>query len=162
MHLLDTDVLWALRSQDPHVGAEPLFRWAASLIPNSAFVSAVSLLDLEGAAARLERSDRAAAAAVRDWLDSHVRPCFEARVIAVDDAIVRRWSRLGYSDLREGLLAATALERGLTLATANTKNFKLGRVRTFNPWAYSPDAELDWRQASHSAPQWLRSLFVRA
>jgi len=162
MHLLDTDVLWALRAQDRVEEDEPVFEWAASLIPSTIFLSAVSVMDMEGAAAKLERKDKTASSALRDWLDGRVRPAFEGRILALDDAVVRRWSRLGYAELREGLLAATALEHGLTLATRSLAAFRSGKVKTFNPWSYSPDSELDWRQASHSAPQWLKSLFVRA
>jgi toxin FitB len=119
-------------------------------------------MDFEGSAARLERKDKAGSAAIREWLEMRVRPAFEGRILAVDDAVVRRWSRLGYSELRDGLLAATALEHGLTLATREPASFRLGKVKAFNPWTYSPDTDLDWRAASHSAPQWLKSLFVRA
>jgi hypothetical protein len=61
------------------------------------------------------------------------------------------------------LLASTALEHGLTLVTRNIAAFKAGRVRTFNPWGYSPAAEedADWRQAARAGPLWLKNLFVR-
>jgi predicted nucleic acid-binding protein len=162
VHLLDTNVVWALRAQDRADADAPLFEWASGLMPSTVFVSAVTMMDLEGAASRLERKDKGAATAIREWVDARVRPAFDGRILGIDDAVVRRWSRLGYSDFRDGLLAATALEHGLTLATREPKNFRTGKVKTLNPWTYSPDAELDWRSASHSAPLWLKSLFVRA
>jgi len=42
-------------------------------------------------------------------------------------------------------------------------SFRARKVKTVNPWAYTPEADdLDWRRASRSAPIWLKSLFVRA
>jgi predicted nucleic acid-binding protein len=162
MHLLDTPVVWALRGE-PAPADAPLVEWAAGVMPSAAFISAVTMMEFEAGTARIERSDKASGTALRSWLEEKVRPTFEGRILAVDDAVVRRSAALGYSDVRDGLVAATALEHGLTIATRDVKAFKTGKVRTFNPWTYSPDAaELDWRQASHSAPMWLKSLFVRA
>ena len=161
MHLLDTDVVWALGSAAQEADAQPVFEWAATLMPSTVFVSAVTLMDFEGGAAKLERKDKAGAGAIRDWIDSRVRPAFEGRILSIDSAVVGRWSRLYYPELREGLLAATALEHGLALATRSPASFKQGKVKTFNPWTYSPDSELDWRKASQGTPLWLKSLFVR-
>lgn len=163
MHLLDTDVVWALRAATPGPGAEALAEWASSLLPSTLFVSVVSIMELEGGSRSVERKDKVAAAAIRTWVDSRLRPAFEGRILAVDDAVVRRWSTLSYAEPRDGLLAATALEHGLTLATRNLRAFSAGRVKTCNPWTYAPDAgELDWRRASQGAPHWLKNLFVRA
>ncbi|QIK78251.1 type II toxin-antitoxin system VapC family toxin [Sphingomonas piscis] len=162
MHLIDTDVLWTLRGGGSGEGDASLVEWAATLIPTTVFISVVSLLDLQGSAGRLERTDKAGAVALHEWLTSKVGVAFAGRILAVDDAVVRRWSQLGYADLRDGLIAATALEHGLFVATRTPQRFKQGKVKTINPWTYSPDSDLDWRQATPSAPQWLKSLFVRA
>jgi toxin FitB len=86
-------------------------------------------------------------------------------VLPVDAAVVARLAKLGYADVRDGLLAATALEQGLTIVTRDRALFKAGRVRTLDPWEHraeaEPENEGDWRQASRSAPVWLKSLFVR-
>lgn len=163
MYLLDTDVVWALRGRPEPTTGDTLFAWAATVLPGTAFLSSIAMMEFESAVGRLARGDKATAAAIRTWLETRLRPAFEGRILPLDDAVVRRWALLGYADLRDGLLAATALEHGLTLATRNGVAFKGGRVRTFDPWSYSADAaELDWRQASQSAPRWLKSLFVRA
>ena len=60
--------------------------------------------------------------------------------------------------------AHPALEHGLTLATRTPAAYRLGKVRTVNPWTYAPHApneDADWRQASRPAPVWLKSLFAR-
>jgi hypothetical protein len=52
----------------------------------------------------------------------------------------------------------------MTLVTRQTAAFKGGRVKTFNPWGYTPEDEddSDWRQAARTGPVWLKNLFVRA
>jgi predicted nucleic acid-binding protein len=163
MYLLDTDVIWALRGFDAGGTNEALFEWAASQMPSTLFVSAISLMEFENGTRLLERKDKPAAGATRKWLDTRVRPAFDGRIIAIDDAVVHSWAHLGYSDFRDGVLAATALQHGLIIATRNVENFRSGKVKTINPWSHTSDAdELDWRRASRSAPIWLKSLFVRA
>ena len=163
MYLLDTDVIWALRGRDAARSDEPLFEWITGQMPGSLFTSIISIMEFENGARVLERKDQPAGLAVRNWIDTRLRPAFEGRIIAIDDTVVRRWSQLGYSEFRDGILAATALQHGLILATRNLGNFRAGKVKTVNPWTYTADAdELDWRRASRSAPIWLKSLFVRA
>jgi len=162
MYLLDTDVIWGLRSRDAAKSGEPLFEWVASQMPSTLFASAITMMELENGTRLLERKDKPTATAIRKWIDARVRPAFDGRIIAIDDAVVSRWSHLGYSDFRDGILAATALQHGLILATRNAENFRGGKVKTVNPWAYASNADDDWRRASRSAPIWLKSLFVRA
>jgi hypothetical protein len=160
VHLLDTPVIWALRGRDPNRGDGPLFEWVASQIPSTLFASVVTIVEIENCSRLLERKDKSTAVLIRKWLETKLRPAFEGRIIAIDHAVTERWSRLGYTDFRDGILAATALEHGLILATGNGEHFRSGKVKTVNPWAYAED--LDWRRASRSAPIWLKSLFVRA
>ena len=161
MILLDTAVIWSLANPDP-VEDAPLLEWAASLSSMTLFISAASTMEFEAGANRMERTDKAASLAIRQWLDERLRPAFQGRTLAIDDAVVRRWSKLSYADLGDGLMAATAQEHGLTLATRDAGCFRSGKLRLLNPWTYSADAEDDWRRASHGTPQWLKSLFVRA
>jgi toxin FitB len=163
MHLLDTDVIWALRGGDAARSDEQLLDWVAGQMPSTLFASAITLMEFENGTRQMERKDKAAAAGIRDWIDTRFRPAFEGRIIAIDEPVVRRWSQLGYSDFRDGMLAATALEHGFVIATREPANFRAGKVKTINPWTFTPDADdLDWRRASRSAPIWLKSLFVRA
>jgi toxin FitB len=163
MYLLDTDVIWALRGRDADHADERLFEWVANQMPGTLFASAIAMMEFENGTRLLERRDKPAAVAIRQWIETRLRPAFEGRIIAIDDAVVRGWSHLGYADFRDGVLAAIALQHGLILATGNPANFRAGKVKTVNPWTYTPDADdLDWRRASRSAPIWLKSLFVRA
>ena len=160
MHLLDTDVVWALRDAAAGRADPALVAWSASVPPASLFVSVIALMELDGGAARVERRDRAIGAALRNWVDERVRPAFAGRVLPIDAAVTARFAKLGYSDQRDGLLASTALEHGTTLVTRNTRAFKIGRVRTLNPWTYKPEnGDISWEEGSLTGSLWLKSLF---
>ncbi len=163
MYLLDTPIVFELRKAKAGRTDPGLTTWAAGVARQNLFISAVTLLELENAAGRQERIDKAAGTALRDWIGGPVMSAFEGRILPVDAAVVRRRGQLPYSDARDGLLAATAIEHGLILVTRNTAAFKAGRVKAFNPWGYTPDDEGDdWGQAGRSGPLWLKNLFVRA
>jgi predicted nucleic acid-binding protein len=165
MHLLDTDIVFELRNAKTGTTDPGLAAWAAGAARSSLFISALTLLELETAAARAERKDKGQGAALRDWLDNRVAPAFDGRVLAVDAAVVRRRAHVPLADSRDALLAATALEHGLTLATRDTAAFaKVPRLKVFNPWGYKPEAlddVEDWGEAAKVGAQWLRNIFVR-
>ena len=164
MFLLDTEVIWALRSAKRESGDAPVMAWVATQPRSSLFMSALTFAELGGVAIQIERADKASASAVRQWMDSAVPAAFEGRIVSIDATVTRRAAALGYSHLRDGLFAATALEHGLTIASRSPGSYRSGKVRTLNPWSYSAgvDAESgDWRQASRSGPVWLKNLFVR-
>ena len=164
MYLLDTGVVLELRKAKAGRTDPGLAGWAAGVSRQSLFLSALSLLELDTGAAAVERKDKAAGAALRSWIDTQVLPAFEGRILAVDSAVVRRRAQITYADARDGLLAATALEHGLTLVTRTPAAFKAGRVKVFNPWGYAPDAfdeEVDWGQAARTGRLWLKNLFIR-
>nr|WP_295114188.1 PIN domain-containing protein [uncultured Caulobacter sp.] len=165
MHLLDTDVVFELRNAKAGATDAGLAVWAARAARSSLFVSALTLLELETATARAERKDKAKGAVLRDWLDNRVAPAFEGRILPIDAAVVRRRAHVTLADSRDALLAATALEHGLTLTTRDPAAFaKVPRLKVFNPWGYKPEAlddEEDWGQAAKAGTQWLRNIFVR-
>jgi toxin FitB len=76
------------------------------------------------------------------WFEDELLPWFEGRILPVTDAIAQTWGELdGQCQLRgaplntaDGLIAATALQHGLTLATRNVKDFADLDVQIFNPW----------------------------
>ena len=161
MHLLDTPVVVALR--DARGADAGLTHWASGVPRQSLFLSALTLHELEGDAARAARQDKAAGAQWRTWIDDHVLRAFDGRVLAIDVPVVRRAAVLDYGDQRDGLIAATALEHGMTLVTFRPRAFKAGRVKTFDPIGYVAEGSAeDWRQAARAAPVWVKNLFVRS
>ena len=166
MFLLDTGIVLDLRKARGGQSDPGLAAWAAGVARQKLFISALNLLEIESAAARLARRDRAAALAVRQWIDERVMPAFEGRVLPVDAAIVRRRAQLPYANTRDGLLAATALEHNLTFVTRKVAAFRAGRVKLLNPSGYSAqpvaDEEEDWGQGAQTGHLWLKNLYVRA
>lgn len=163
MYLLDAPVVLELRkarASDPG-----LAQWAANIPRQNLFLSALSLLELENAARTLKMRDKSHGEALSTWITDQVVPAFGERILPIDATIVRRRAQLPYTDNRDGLLAATALEHSMVLATNSPQKFKPGRVKTVNPWGYTPDQaedDLDWGQASRAGPLWLRNLFIRS
>lgn len=164
MYLLDTPVVLELRKAKAGRTDAGLATWAGGVSRQNLFLCALTLLELENGAARIAKQDKAGAAAQRAWIADQVVPAFEGRILAIDAPVVRRRAQLTLTDTRDALLAATAIEHGLTLVTRQTAAFKGTRVKLFNPWGYTPEDEddADWRQAARTGPVWLKNLFVRA
>lgn len=164
MYLIDAPVVLELRKAKAGRTDHGLATWAAGVQRQNLFLSALSLLELETTATKAEKQDKTGGAALRSWVADQVMPAFEGRVLAVDAAVVRRRAQLALADTRDALLAATAIEHGLTLVTRQTTAFKGTRVKLFNPWGYTPEDEddADWRLAARTGPVWLKNLFVRA
>jgi predicted nucleic acid-binding protein len=76
------------------------------------------------------------------WLDSDLNGWFGNNLLPVTKVISNRWGVLAARSQREGrplgnvdgLLAATAFEHGLTVATRNAKHFADLGVTVFDPW----------------------------
>lgn len=164
MFLLDTDIVWQLRGA---TAADPaLTAWVARQQRTGLFVSALTLVELGIAADGMARADKQAGAAVRLWAESRVVSAFEGRVLAVDARVAGRAARLGHPNLTDGLIAATALEHGLVLATRTPAAFRATKAKLLDPGSSAAsDADgsqdADWRQASRGGPVWLRNLFAR-
>lgn len=165
MYLLDTGIVLELRKARAGPADAGLAAWATGIARPQLFISALTLLEIENAAARLARKDRAAGLVVRDWIDQRVMPAFEGRILPVDAAVVRRRAQLPYANTRDGLLAATALTQGLTFVTHRVSAFRAGRVKLLNPSGYiAPPTEddEDWSHGTQTGSQWLKNLYVRA
>jgi len=74
--------------------------------------------------------------ALQAWLD-RLRTDYAERLVAVDADIAVRWGVLVDAHPQfpvDMLIAATAIERGLTVATRNEDHFRLARVPIVNPF----------------------------
>ena len=137
MFLLDTNVVSELRKArtgraDPRVTA-----WASTIPASDLFLSVIVIQELEIGILQVERRDTAQAALLRAWLEDHVLPTFSDRLLPVDAAIARRSASLHVPDsrpYRDGLMAATALVRGMTVVTRNVADFATTGVSLLNPW----------------------------
>lgn len=134
MFLLDTSVVSELRRRqaDPRVAA-----WARSVALPSLFLSAITIEEIEIGIMLAERRDPKQGAVLRAWLETQVLTSFADRILPVDVTVARRSAVFHVPDprpIRDGLIAATALVHGLTVATRNTTDFDPTGVPTVNPW----------------------------
>jgi predicted nucleic acid-binding protein len=135
--LLDTNVLSELRRPRPEpkvvafVGAQAL---------EELFVSAVTFAEIrfgiETQADPVRRTE------LNDWLTHVVRPMFEGRTLGVSEAVMLRWRMLVEEGRKVGhtfsqpdlIIAATALEHGLTIVTRNTGDYQGTGAKLHDPW----------------------------
>ncbi len=137
MYLLDTNVVSELRKVAGGSADAGVMAWQAGVDPAHCFISALTLMEIEIGVLRAERRDARQGRGLRAWLDGSVRPEFAGRVLPVDDAVAIRCARLHVPDPRperDALIAATALEYGLTVVTRNVADFQLTSVGLLNPW----------------------------
>ena len=137
MYLLDTNVVSELRKirlgkADVHVA-----QWADNVEAADLYVSVITIQELEIGVLLAERRDPSQGANFRAWLDVHVLPAFNGRILSVDTAVALRSARLHVPDprpVRDGLIAATALVHGMTVVTRNIADFSPAGVAVLNPW----------------------------
>lgn len=133
MYLLDTNVLSALRRRQRHA---QVMRWVSTQRSSDLHVSVISLGEIERGIARARRRDARFAALLAQWLDDTIN-LYAGRILPIDLGAARRWGflsqALGHQDA-DLLLAATALERGLTVVTRNVRHFEPTGVPVLNPF----------------------------
>jgi predicted nucleic acid-binding protein len=136
MYLLDTNVVSELRKVDT-VSADPqVKRWAESSETELYFLSSITILELEQGVLLMERRDSRQGSMLRSWLDKQILPDFAGRILPVDTSVARKCAALNVPNpkpYRDGLIAATALVRGLTVVTRNTSDFLSTGVALLDP-----------------------------
>lgn len=163
MYLLDAEVVIDLRHARADGEGAALAGWAQRTSRQAMFLSALSLVEIDNAAMLAAKQSKAMGAAWRGWIDDQLLPAFEGRILPVDLAIARRRAALAFDQDRDGLLAATALEHGLTLVTYQVAAFRGARVKLLDPSRFAPGTgdEGDWREATRGRSPWIRNLFIR-
>lgn len=137
MYLLDTNVISELRKVGAGRADPKVAQWAQSVETASLFVSVITIQELEIGIQLAMRHDSTQGELLRQWMNQHVLPAFEGRVLSVDLAVVQRSAALHVPNprpVRDGLIAATALVYGLTVVTRNLADFQPCGVTLINPW----------------------------
>lgn len=135
-YLLDTNVISELRKSGDR--ADPKVRaWARAQSTSELWLSVITIMEVEIGVARAEKRDGRQGATLRRWLERDLLPAFEGRLLPIDLAVARRAAALHVPDPRperDVLIAATALERGMTVVTRNTADFAASDVDLLDPW----------------------------
>lgn len=135
--LLDTNVLSELRRPRPEprvvdfIARQPLEQLYTSAVVFAEIRSGIELV-----------ADPGKRAALHDWLAHQLRPQFEDRVLPVSEDVMFKWRLLVEQGRKIGhtfsqpdlIIAATALQHGLTLVTRDVGSYDKTPVRLLNPW----------------------------
>ncbi len=137
--ILDTNVLSELRKVASGRADAVVAAWAQVQDFNHAYLSAVTVMEIEIGILRLERHDAEQAGLLRAWLHDSVLIEFDDRILPFDRAAALRCAALHVPDPasdRDAMIAATALTHRLPLATRNLADFRGMGVVLTNPWDY--------------------------
>ena len=133
--LIDTNVISELRKRD-RMDTQVL-QWFGRNTDSELWLSVLVVAELRRGVELLRRRDEVAAALLATWLESVVLD-YGDRILPVTAEIAQRWGRLSVPDPLpwiDGMLAATALQHGLTLATRNVDDVRRTGVALANPFA---------------------------
>jgi predicted nucleic acid-binding protein len=139
--LLDTNVLSELRRPRPDARVR---KFIAGQRLEDLFVSTVTFAEIRFGIEIV--SDPIRRAELTEWLTHRVRPLFDQRVLEVSEDVMFKWRLLVEEGRKAGhtfsqpdlIIAATALQHGLTVVTRDTADYARSRVPLFNPWLAEP------------------------
>lgn len=138
MFLLDTNVVSEIRKIAAGRADPAVERWATALDGTTAFISVITLHELEHGVLLAEHRDPQGSAPLRQWLEADVTAAFADRVLSVDQAVAKIAASLHVPDpapINDAYIAATALAHNLTMATRNIGDFhRFDGLPLLNPW----------------------------
>ncbi|HEY0307933.1 MAG TPA: PIN domain-containing protein [Acidobacteriaceae bacterium] len=126
-YLLDTDVVSQFTKQHPDALA---FAWLSKRILDELYLSVATITELREGMELLPAGKKRSG--LEAWLESEVKERFRERILPMTLEIADRAGKIAASAVRSGhnpealdvVIAATAQEHGLSLATLNRKHFE--------------------------------------
>jgi hypothetical protein len=140
--LLDTNVISALTGPKPEARIQA---WVAAYPSRTLYISILTLGEFHKGIQNLPPGDKLRHKIEHVVLGIESR--FAGRILSVSDAITLRWGAIsgeikrlsGHSPtVIDTMLAATAIEHNLYLATRNIADVKMSGSAIFNPWKDDP------------------------
>jgi predicted nucleic acid-binding protein len=132
-YLLDTNVISEARKPR---GDERVKRWISSVPVEDLYLSVLTLGEVRRGIGLLERRDPTQAGVYGAWLATVLRD-YADRIVPVDAEIADEWGSMNVSGpvpVVDGLMAATAKVRNMTLVTRNTSDVARTGARLLNPF----------------------------
>jgi predicted nucleic acid-binding protein len=135
--LFDTCLVSETAKPSPDTNVE---KWLRQLSADRFWTSVIVLGELQAGIALL--SEGARRRSLTAWLGRQ-RAAFGDRCLGIDEPIARSWGELHATRRRtglplpvaDGLIAATALVRGLAVATRNVADFRECGIQVVDPWS---------------------------
>lgn len=135
--LFDTNVLSELRKPRPEAR---VLAFVSSLPLDEIYISSVTLAELRFGIDQV--SDPVKRADLSNWLANDIRSMFNQRVLQVTEDILLKWRSLVEQGRKVGhtfsqpdvLIAATAIQYGLTVVTRDRGDYDKAGASVINPW----------------------------
>ncbi len=132
-YLLDTNVISEARKPR---GDERVKRWVSSVPVEDLYLSVLTLGEVRRGIGLLERRDPEQAEVYEAWLTTILRD-YADRIIPIGAEAAEEWGSMNVSGpvpVVDGLMAATAKVRNMTLVTRNTPDVARTGARLLNPF----------------------------
>ena len=132
-YLLDTNLISETRKIRADAG---VMAFLAAADATRLFLSVLTLGELRKGVEAKRRADSATADRLGAWMD-RIETTFADRILPVDTPAARLWGELSARrtlPVIDTLIAATAITRGLTLVTRNTRDVAATGVPLLDPW----------------------------
>ena len=132
-YLIDTVVLSELRKKNR---SEHVVNWFRSTRSVDIFLSVVTIGEIERGIKQQQQNNIEFSQELAKWLDG-ILLHYTDRILPVSINIARRWGALSAEIGNSGadiLIAATALEHGLSVVTRNQRHFTPTGVPVVNPF----------------------------
>jgi predicted nucleic acid-binding protein len=133
-YLLDTNVISETRRRRPD---SHVLRWLRGVDPSTLYISVLTLGEIAKGIALRSTRDRSQGAALQQWLLA-TRTIYADRIVPIDAETAETWGHIAARrslPVIDGLLAATALVRGMTLVTRNVGDIADTGVTVLDPWS---------------------------
>jgi len=135
-YLVDTNIPSELTRETPDARVAAFLKNAGQ---ESVFLSVMTMGEICKGIDLLPVSQKRSG--LQSWLEIDVRSWFAGRILPVTESIAERWGHLAATAKQrgiavavvDGVIAATALEHGLTLVTRNVRDFASLGVVLLNP-----------------------------
>ena len=139
MYVLDTNVISELRHGKPNQSLQ-VRAWASDKPASHLYISAISILELEKGVLALERRTPPQGSALRVWMNG-VKANFADRILPFSGNTATLCAALHVPDPkseRDAMIAATALEHGMTVVTRNAADFAGTGTKLIDPFLAQP------------------------
>lgn len=136
--LLDTNVLSELRRPKPDAR---VVQFVAGQSLDVLYVSTVTFAEIRFGIELVKDASRRME--LNDWLTHKLRPMFDDRVLEITEDIMLKWRLMVEEGRKSGhtfsqpdlIIAATALQHGLTIVSRDTSEYDAAHAAVFNPWS---------------------------
>jgi len=143
-YLLDTNVISEFTRPEPSLSVQA---WMRDCQREGMYLSVITIGEIQQGIARLPASQKRQR--LTDWLHQVIFKQYADYILPIDAETMLEWGWLTGDLLRQGrgmpvmdaLIAATARQHHLVLATRNTDDFADAGVSLVNPWQYSAESD---------------------